>query len=365
MTIQYPTALDVLINPSPADTLDSEGVLHTDQHGNANDAIEALEAKVGVTGSVDTNSLDYRVNHIPAGVDGIDGTNGTNGTNGTTPVKGVDYSDGVDGADSTVPGPQGEQGIQGVPGNNGAPGADGADGAPGTTTWAGITDKPATFTPEAHNQATSTITGLDTALSGKEAANSNIQTHVTSAHAPAGAQANADITKAEIEAKLTGAISTHTHGYEAVGVANTEATDHVATHAALKTGVHGLLGGVRIRTQGAPDAETGANTLTIADLLTGIVVGTPAGAVAYTLPTGTLCDAGMTIGINEAFDWILINVATVATYIITLTAGVGHTIVGNAKIPSNSTTTGGLWGTSGQRFRTRKTAANTFVTYGV
>ena len=44
-----------------------------------------------------------------------------------------------------------------------------------------------------------------------EPANANIQTHVTAAHAPSTAQANADITKAEIEAKLTGAISSHSH----------------------------------------------------------------------------------------------------------------------------------------------------------
>ena len=44
-----------------------------------------------------------------------------------------------------------------------------------------------------------------------EAANVNIQTHVTSAHAPSNAQKNSDITKAEIEAKLTGEIATHTH----------------------------------------------------------------------------------------------------------------------------------------------------------
>jgi hypothetical protein len=66
-------------------------------------------------------------------------------------------------------------------------------------------------TPTAHNQAISTVTGLQTALDGKEAANANIQTHVTSAHAPSNAQKNSDITKAEVEAKLTGEISTHTH----------------------------------------------------------------------------------------------------------------------------------------------------------
>jgi len=37
-----------------------------------------------------------------------------------------------------------------------------------------------------------------------EPANVNIQTHVTSIHAPSNAQKNSDITKAEIEAKLTG-----------------------------------------------------------------------------------------------------------------------------------------------------------------
>jgi len=54
-------------------------------------------------------------------------------------------------------------------------------------------------------------TDLNNAFGGKEPANANIQTHVTSQHAPSGAQVNADITKAEIEAKLTGAISSHTH----------------------------------------------------------------------------------------------------------------------------------------------------------
>lgn len=44
-----------------------------------------------------------------------------------------------------------------------------------------------------------------------EAKNANIQAHVASAHAPADAQKNSDILQAEIEAVLTGEISTHTH----------------------------------------------------------------------------------------------------------------------------------------------------------
>src|SRR5688572_10208513 len=69
----------------------------------------------------------------------------------------------------------------------------------GSSAWGGITG------------TLSAQTDLQTALDGKEAANANIQTHIASAHAPSNAQKNSDITKAEIEAKLTGEISSHTH----------------------------------------------------------------------------------------------------------------------------------------------------------
>lgn len=73
-----------------------------------------------------------------------------------------------------------------------------------------------------HAHIISDVTGLQAALNGKSAtshnhtgtyepANANIQTHVTSVHAPSNAQKNSNITKAEIEAKLTGAITTHSH----------------------------------------------------------------------------------------------------------------------------------------------------------
>jgi hypothetical protein len=83
--------------------------------------------------------------------------------------------------------------------------------------YSSLAGVPASFTPAAHNQAISTITGLQAALDGKQAsgnyepANANIQTHIASAHAPSNAQKNSDITKAEIEAKLTGEISSHSH----------------------------------------------------------------------------------------------------------------------------------------------------------
>ena len=59
MTTNFPTSLDALTNPTSTDSLTSPS--HADQHANANDAIEALEAKVGVDGSAVTTSVDYLV----------------------------------------------------------------------------------------------------------------------------------------------------------------------------------------------------------------------------------------------------------------------------------------------------------------
>jgi hypothetical protein len=59
MATSYPGALDSLVNPLTTD--DMGVVLHTDQHGNANDAIEALQAKVGINNSSVPTSLDMRV----------------------------------------------------------------------------------------------------------------------------------------------------------------------------------------------------------------------------------------------------------------------------------------------------------------
>jgi len=62
MATNFPVSLDSLTNPSATDTLDSPP--HDEQHADANDAIEALQAKVGINGSADTNSLDFKVNNI-------------------------------------------------------------------------------------------------------------------------------------------------------------------------------------------------------------------------------------------------------------------------------------------------------------
>ena len=61
MTTNFPSGLDAFTNPSATDAMDSVTVPHATQHADLNDAVEALQAKVGVDGSAVTTSLDYKV----------------------------------------------------------------------------------------------------------------------------------------------------------------------------------------------------------------------------------------------------------------------------------------------------------------
>jgi hypothetical protein len=65
MATSFPTSKDNFANPQGTDSV--KLVSHSAQHANANDAIEALETKVGVDGSTDPVSLEYRLtNYQPA-----------------------------------------------------------------------------------------------------------------------------------------------------------------------------------------------------------------------------------------------------------------------------------------------------------
>jgi hypothetical protein len=59
MATNFPTSLDALTNPQGTDSV--AAVPHAAQHANANDAIEALQARVGVTGSTVATSLTNRI----------------------------------------------------------------------------------------------------------------------------------------------------------------------------------------------------------------------------------------------------------------------------------------------------------------
>ena len=64
MAVVFPTTLDTLSNPVSTDT--TTAVDHALQHSNANDAIELIEARVGVTGSAVTSTLTFRIASLEA-----------------------------------------------------------------------------------------------------------------------------------------------------------------------------------------------------------------------------------------------------------------------------------------------------------
>lgn len=69
MATSFPGSKDQLINPNNTSSLSSPS--HSEQHINANDAIEALQTKVGIDGSSDINSLDYKISTLESQVSNI------------------------------------------------------------------------------------------------------------------------------------------------------------------------------------------------------------------------------------------------------------------------------------------------------
>ena len=101
----------------------------------------------------------------------------------------------------------------------------------------------------------------------------------------------------------------------------------------------------------------GSTTLTIAQIQTLIATVTQTAAVTLVLPTGTLTDAGVLNGLSAvgtALRWTVINLGS-ASGAVTMSGGTGHTYVGNATVAIATSA----------RFKTVKTATNTFVTYRI
>lgn len=139
----------------------------------------------------------------------------------------------------------------------------------------------------------------------------------------------------------------------------TSATFTAAANIVLRGGTFPLLYSVgtnavvrerNLTTQGDPSTLNATGTLTAAMVLSGIVTSTTAAAVTATLDTGTIFDAAATWPINSTLIWSVINTGPNT---FTVQGAAGHTVVGAGAVAT---------ATSG-RFMTRKTAANTFVTY--
>lgn len=115
-------------------------------------------------------------------------------------------------------------------------------------------------------------------------------------------------------------------------------------------------GRLNAQVQGDPTniADGGAMAFTAASLLSGIVTATPTTGRNIQLPTGTALDLASEFMVGDSIDWTLI---TLAAFALTITANTNMTIVGAAATAGTSGATA--------RFRTRKTADNTFVTYRI
>lgn len=63
MSINFPTSIDSFTNPTPTSKRNNPSL--AGEMSDKNDAVIALETKVGITSSADTGSLDYIIRHVP------------------------------------------------------------------------------------------------------------------------------------------------------------------------------------------------------------------------------------------------------------------------------------------------------------
>ena len=71
MATNFPSSLDAFTNPLSSDALDSVSVPHATQHSDLNDAVEALQVKVGADSSAVATSHDYKIAALESDVAGL------------------------------------------------------------------------------------------------------------------------------------------------------------------------------------------------------------------------------------------------------------------------------------------------------
>ena len=119
-------------------------------------------------------------------------------------------------------------------------------------------------------------------------------------------------------------------------------------------------GTFQLAKQGAPATATDTATLTVAQVLAGIILATPTSAADYTLPTGADLEAALPtdIATGDSFDLTIINLGGSGDD-ITILAGVGITVTGGGSVVV--TVAAPAQGT----FRFRRTGSGTFQMYRV
>jgi len=113
----------------------------------------------------------------------------------------------------------------------------------------------------------------------------------------------------------------------------------------------------------APQTATATATLTVTQIINGLLVGNPStSAASYTLPTAALIDATLTNAkVGSTFDLTIVNLGT-SSGLITVVVGTGITAVGNLVIAI----TGSAAGVGGAaQFKFRKTGDAAYTVYRI
>ena len=117
----------------------------------------------------------------------------------------------------------------------------------------------------------------------------------------------------------------------------------------------GNLNEVKLTVAAAPATAVDSATLTAAQLVNGIILGSPSTTAAYTLPLVSDLDALMTNAkVGTTFDFRIINVT--GSGVITVTTNTGWTLVGLMTIIAAGAV---------RAFRARKTGDGTWALYAI
>ncbi len=112
---------------------------------------------------------------------------------------------------------------------------------------------------------------------------------------------------------------------------------------------------VKLGNQSAPATAADTATLTVAQLLNGIILSTPTAGAAYTLPTVANLEATLTNAKTDSFfDFSVINLAS-SNFDITMTTNTGWTVTGGGVVVVQEA--------SSARFRARKTGDSAWQLY--
>jgi len=123
----------------------------------------------------------------------------------------------------------------------------------------------------------------------------------------------------------------------------------------------GNLNEVKMSVAPAPAAATDSATLTVAQIINGILIGTPTTTAAYTLPLATDVDQALTnFKVGSTFDFRVINTTTAG--VITMTTNTGWSIgtSGSQGLMTIAATAGTV-----RAFRARKLGDASWALYAI